>query len=489
MGDVFAGRYELVDPLGEGGVGTVWRAWDRRRSHYCAVKVLRQVDAASLLRFIREQSLRLEHPHVLAPTGWAGEDDKVLFAMPMVRGGSVATLVGDFGPLPARLTAILLDQLLSALESIHSEGVVHRDVKPANLLLDATGTAHPHLWLGDFGIAAGIDEPRLTQGPYALGTPGYLAPEVRRQGWHPDPRADLYSAGMSAVEMLTGAPPEADADAAEALASAERPDPVPDALRELVTALAAPELRARIGAADDARRLLRETGLLDAAEHDASVGETSGAETSGLGSMHGEVEFFDHIPSLPEGWTPQGPAASSPPSAHRPEQVPEPRAHPPQHVPQNAAHNVTQNGPPNSLQVGPPNGSQTGRTRTGPPTPPPTRPHGGARAGGPPGGAMGGAPGGSPSGAPSRSPSGQAANGSAHHGVPISPHPSPMPQAARPGPPTTGPDRHTGPDGHTGPDPRSGPRRRASSRGLTMIAVAMMVLGLLLLLLMLWLIA
>src|SRR5699024_8283819 len=146
-------------------------------------------------------SLRLEHPHILTPTGWAGEDDKVLFTMPIAAGGSVATLINDFGPLPVRLTAVLLDQLLAALEATHAQNIIHRDVKPANLLLDATGTSHPWLWLGDFGIAAGGDAPRLTQGPYTVGTPGYVAPEAFELGWQPTPAADLYAAGMCAVEM------------------------------------------------------------------------------------------------------------------------------------------------------------------------------------------------------------------------------------------------------------------------------------------------
>lgn len=294
MGDVFAGRYELVDPLGEGGVGTVWRAWDHRRHTYCAAKVLRQVDATSLLRFIREQSLRLDHPHVLAPTGWAGEDDKVLFTMPMIRGGSVSTLVGDFGPLPPRLVALLLDQLLAALEAIHAEGLVHRDVKPANLLLDATGRGRPQLWLGDFGIAAGIDEPRLTQGPYALGTPGYLAPECLRLGWEPDPRADLYSAGMCAVEMLIGLRPDQDTEAAAALAGADLPYPLPPRLVDVVTRMAAPSITARTQDATTARRALAESELV--------------TDRVPLEGILGEVEVFDQVPELPSGWTPDGPA-------------------------------------------------------------------------------------------------------------------------------------------------------------------------------------
>lgn len=293
MGDVFAGRYELVDPLGEGGAGVVWRVWDLRQRHYCAAKVLRQVDASSLLRFMREQSLRLDHPHILAPTGWAGEDDKVLFTMPIADGGSVATLISDFGPLPARLCAVLLDQLLAALETIHSEGIVHRDVKSANLLLDATGSGHPRLWLGDFGIATGQDAPRLTQGPFTVGTPGYLAPESRTQGWQPEPRADLYAAGMCVVEMLTGLTPAADADVRLVLEAADREDPVPAELAAVVEGLGHPVLTQRFPSAAQARTALLSTGLLD---------PVSSAE------ILGDVEVFDHTPPLPPGWNHDGPA-------------------------------------------------------------------------------------------------------------------------------------------------------------------------------------
>lgn len=332
MGDIFAGRYELVDPLGEGGSGTVWRVWDHKQGRYCAAKVLRQVDATSLLRFIREQSLRLEHQHVLAPTGWAGEDDKVLFTMPMIRGGVVSTLIGDFGPLPPRLVVLLLDQLLTALEVLHREGIVHRDVKPANLLLDATGRGYPNLWLGDFGIASGVDEPRLTTGPYALGTHGYLAPECLTHGWDPDPRADLYSAGMCAVEMITGMKPERGTYAAEALAEAELPYELPQVLVDVVHRLAAPSISARFEKAEDARRRLWDAGLMP---QDVPAEE-----------ILGEVELFDHIPPLPEGWG--GQSQQAPPAAIPEQGEPTsmmgtrslPTAAVPQHMPQMPDHDA-----------------------------------------------------------------------------------------------------------------------------------------------------
>ncbi|MFX0537409.1 serine/threonine-protein kinase [Ornithinimicrobium sp. Y1847] len=292
MGEVLGGRYELVDPLGEGGAGVVWRAWDHRESRYVAAKVMRQADAASLLRFVREQAVRIEHPHVLTPLGWVGEDDRVLFTMPIVRGGSVATLVGDHGGLPAGWVATLLDQTLAALEQIHAQGLVHRDVKPANLLLDATGAGLPHVRLADFGIAAAVDQPRLTQVDHAVGTVGYAAPEALLAGWDPDPRADLYAAGMTAAEMLLGQRPDAEGggDLASTLVRAHVPSP----LAGVVLDLTASRREDRYADASSARAALSATGL---------VGESE------QGWEAAEVEVFDQVPDLPEGWGTEGSVA------------------------------------------------------------------------------------------------------------------------------------------------------------------------------------
>ena len=208
MGEVFAGRYELVDPVGRGGAGAVWRAWDRRRRRYVAAKVLQQSDAHTLLRFVREQALRIDHPHVLAPASWAADDDQVLFTMDLVGGGSLAHLIGDYGPLPPRFVCTLLDQLLAGLAAVHAEGVVHRDIKPANILLEATGSGRPHLRLSDFGISMRKDEPRLTETNYVVGTPGYFAPE-QMMGAEPDFPADLFAVGLVALYLLEGSKPDA----------------------------------------------------------------------------------------------------------------------------------------------------------------------------------------------------------------------------------------------------------------------------------------
>lgn len=239
-----AGRYVLVDQIGSGGMGSVWRAYDQRTQRWLAVKVLTQRGTSLLLRFVREQGLRIPHRHVVAPTGWAAEDDLVVLTMDLVRGGSVDELLLTHGTLPEPLVGVLLDQLLQALSAVHAAGVVHRDVKPANLLLEATGHDHPHLRLADFGVAATREEPRLTRTPGGVGTDGYMAPE-QAVGGPPDPRSDLYAVGRVAIQLLTGNPgsavPASPASALGPLLSALTQDDPED--RPATAAAALVELR------------------------------------------------------------------------------------------------------------------------------------------------------------------------------------------------------------------------------------------------------
>ncbi len=241
MGEVFAGRFELVEPIADGGMGSVWIVHDRRDQQVYAGKVLRQSDSTSLLRFMREQATRIDHDHVVTPLSWAGEDDRVLFTMPLVRGGSVATLIGDHGALPATWVRELVVQLLTALEAVHAAGVVHRDVKPANLLLQATGAARPHLLLTDFGISARVDDPRLTVASQVIGSPGYMAPE-QLAGADPAVAQDLYAAGMVGLEMLSGTRPPRTREAVAALVAAE---PSLSPLASLLLGAADPDPTAR----------------------------------------------------------------------------------------------------------------------------------------------------------------------------------------------------------------------------------------------------
>ncbi|MFE9842288.1 serine/threonine-protein kinase [Streptomyces goshikiensis] len=295
MGEIFAGRYELADPIGRGGAGAVWRAWDHRRRRYVAAKVLLQSDAHTLLRFVREQAVRIDHPHVLAPASWAADDDKVLFTMDLVAGGSLAHVIGDYGPLPPRFVCTLLDQLLSGLAAVHAEGVVHRDIKPANILMEATGTGRPHLRLSDFGISMRKGEPRLTETDYVVGTPGYFAPE-QMLGAEPDFPADLFAVGLVALYLLTGSKPDSRALVEHYLAHGTPgpPEGVPAPLWDVIANLLRPDPQSRFRTATGARKALAEAvELLPVSSPDEYP-----------------VEVFDQLGPLPAGFGPQGPSST-----------------------------------------------------------------------------------------------------------------------------------------------------------------------------------
>ncbi|MBM7517803.1 serine/threonine-protein kinase [Nocardioides nitrophenolicus] len=297
MGEVFAGRYELLDPIAAGGMGTVWRVLDRTAGEVKAAKMLRQTDAAMLLRFVREQSVRIDHTHVVTPQSWAGVDDRVLFTMPLVRGGSVSGLMKrNGGTLPPRWIAVLTDQTLQALEAVHAAGIVHRDIKPGNLLLEVTGRDRPHLRLTDFGIAVPSDEPRLTHVAMVIGTPGYLPPEQYR-GADPDPSADIYALGVVVLEMLTGHRPAADGEPTPIDVGPLRTGrPEHDAVLDLVAA----------ATAYDPRRRPTATELL---AHPALRGLVARWDEPALAD---QVEVLDEYPAAPDP-TPSRPTAAYPP--------------------------------------------------------------------------------------------------------------------------------------------------------------------------------
>ncbi|WP_030153154.1 serine/threonine-protein kinase [Streptomyces sp. NRRL S-244] len=296
MGEIFAGRYELIDPIGRGGAGAVWRAWDHRRRRYVAAKVLRQSDAHTLLRFVREQALRIDHPHVLAPASWAADDDKVLFTMDLVAGGSLAHVIGDYGPLPPRFVCTLLDQLLSGLAAVHAEGVVHRDIKPANILMEATGSGRPHLRLSDFGISMRKGEPRLTETDYVVGTPGYFAPE-QLLGSEPDFPADLFAVGLVALYLLRGSKPDSRALVEHFFAhgTPAAPEGVPAPLWDVIANLLQPDPQSRFKTATGARKALVEAVEL--------LPRPAAGEDP--------VEVFDQLGPLPAGFGPQGPQSTA----------------------------------------------------------------------------------------------------------------------------------------------------------------------------------
>lgn len=237
-----AGRYELVRPLGHGAMATVDLARDVELDRPVALKRLAENlarDEDLQRRFLREARLaaRLAHPNVVRVFDVGEDDGRPFIAMEYVEGETLAELVAQRAPLPAAEAARLGTQMCAGLAAAHAAGLVHRDVKPQNLLLSTDGV----LKLGDFGIAAGHDGTRLTLAGTVLGTAGYLAPEQAR-GEEVTAAADIYAVGAVLYELLTGEPSRTAGSLAE-LGSEDGFGPpdlaarVPSAPRELVAAV------------------------------------------------------------------------------------------------------------------------------------------------------------------------------------------------------------------------------------------------------------
>ncbi|GGX29815.1 hypothetical protein GCM10010383_70500 [Streptomyces lomondensis] len=205
---LLAGRYRLDVEIGRGGMGEVWRAYDETLARAVAVKLLLPQDtdatAASRFRLEAQTAGRLNHPNVVGVLDFGEYDNRLYLVMELVEGDSLARVLAVSGALPAERVASLAAQAAAGLAAAHAQGIVHRDVKPANLLLDAGGT----LKIGDFGIARFLDDPgaALTATGQIVGTGLYLAPE-RALGQPAGPASDMYSLGCVLYQLLSGRPP------------------------------------------------------------------------------------------------------------------------------------------------------------------------------------------------------------------------------------------------------------------------------------------
>ncbi|NUP31417.1 MAG: serine/threonine protein kinase, partial [Streptomycetaceae bacterium] len=209
-GRLLAGRYRLRERLGRGGMGTVWSALDEVLDREVAVKELRvpghtddderETLSARMLREARAAA-RIDHPNVVTIFDVVDEDGRPWIVMELVRGLSLAQAIEKDGPLPAGETAEMGLRLLSALDAAHDAGVLHRDVKPANVLLARNG----RVVLTDFGVASVEDSATLTQLGALVGSPEYLAPE-QVDGQQPTAAADLWSLGVTLYEAVEGKP-------------------------------------------------------------------------------------------------------------------------------------------------------------------------------------------------------------------------------------------------------------------------------------------
>jgi serine/threonine-protein kinase len=202
-----AGEYEIRGEIGRGGMAVVYLAYDLRLNRKVAIKVMLPdlaFHTGMEERFKREArtAARLDHPNIVVIHSVRDSGDPLFFVMKYVDGAPLDVVIRNHAPLPITVVQGILLQLCAALQHAHDDGVVHRDVKPANILIDTRGNVQ----VTDFGIAKAADSGHLTRTGLSIGTPTYMCPE-QCLGHPQTPASDQYSVGIVAYEILTGHPP------------------------------------------------------------------------------------------------------------------------------------------------------------------------------------------------------------------------------------------------------------------------------------------
>ena len=207
QGELFGDRYQLQDPIGRGGMSTVYRALDMRTSRVVAIKVLREVyniNPKFVARFQREAKVMssLQHPNIVQFYDYVQTDDKYYIVMELIEGTDLRRYLHGRGILDTYTAVTIANNVALGLGAAHHRGVVHRGVKPQDVLIGRDGS----IKLADFGIAFVVNAERLTITGATLGTVHYYAPE-QAQGEIVTPAADVYALGCVMYEILTGRAP------------------------------------------------------------------------------------------------------------------------------------------------------------------------------------------------------------------------------------------------------------------------------------------
>ncbi|MFH7596105.1 serine/threonine-protein kinase [Streptomyces racemochromogenes] len=305
-GRVIAGRYRLLGPLGRGGMGVVWRARDEVLAREVAVKEVRApggMDAAEVARLYRRlereawAAARVSHRGVVTVYDVVTEEGRPWIVMELVRGLSLAEVLEGEGPMTPQRTAHLGEQVLAALRSAHGAGVLHRDVKPANVLVANDG----RVVLSDFGIASLAGVSPLTMPGEVIGSPEYLAPE-RALGQDPGPESDLWSLGVMLYTAVEGVSPflrDSPVATLEAVVDAELPPPRrAGPLEPVLEGLLRKDPAERLPAAE-AARMLRIIGAGGAVRDPGGPAWDPAAATAVQAGPYGGDRGTTPVPSAP----------------------------------------------------------------------------------------------------------------------------------------------------------------------------------------------
>ena len=328
-----AGRYRLISALGNGGMGTVWLAEDDILSRQVAVKeVSPPAEMTERERDqLRERTLReaqtaarLSHPNVVTIYDVVEDDGRPWIVMELVRSRSLRELVEAEGPLTAQQAARVGLQVLAALNAAHTLGIMHRDVKPGNVLIDVDGRAI----LADFGIARTQDSPALTTSGVLVGSPSYIAPE-RARGERGGPESDLWSLGATLYALVEGRPAYDRAGALPTLMAVVNEDPDPPSragiLWPVIRGLLDHVPSRRLGP-DEAERMLRRVAESGEGSRTAEFPTLAQGTTPGAGAERthpGSLGSAEHTRTL-RPWDTAAPSPSDPGSlSFEPDGLPE----------------------------------------------------------------------------------------------------------------------------------------------------------------------
>src|SRR3954470_10797754 len=234
-GDVVAERYEIVAHIGDGGMGSVYKALDRELERIVALKTIRPdlTSNATVLRRFKQEILlarKVTHQNVIRIYDLGISGALRFLTMEFFEGEDFCAYLERRGSLPAGEAVAIILQVCEGLQAAHHEGVIHRDLKPQNILIDATGQVR----ILDFGLARGFEVPGVTHTGLAVGTPDYMAPEQAR-GEPASVRSDIYAVGLTFYELLTGQLPfKGESAMARLVQRTLQPPPPPKSIKDKI---------------------------------------------------------------------------------------------------------------------------------------------------------------------------------------------------------------------------------------------------------------